>query len=106
MHLILRSRTCLASVIVTGRGEGEAFEGQVAAMSQKAGTAIYSTHVRPFSIAGFETKNYLVYLVSDLDTIHNLAILEAMTPKLRDTLRKTENLTRCRGESNAKYSIC
>lgn len=86
IHVVAREGGNLISLLITKRDWGEAFEKDLRAVAAEAGTPVYSSVVPRFSIAGFETPQYLVYLVSDLNQGANLSILESMTQTLRTAL--------------------
>lgn len=86
IHVVARRKSELISLLITQRSGGEAFESDLRAVASEAGTPVYSSGIKRFSIAGFETSRYLVYLVSDLSQTENATVFEAMTPALRTDL--------------------
>ena len=76
IHVVAKHGGDLISLLITRRAEGEAFDG----------VSVYSSGVSRFSIAGFETPEHLIYLVSDLDQGGNAAVFEAMTGSLRTVI--------------------
>jgi Putative zinc-finger len=73
IHVVAKQGDDLISLLITRRTDGEAFDG----------ASVYSSGVSRFSIAGFETPEHLIYLVSDLNRSANAAMFEAMTGSLR-----------------------
>jgi len=73
VHVVAKRGSDLISLLITRRADGEAFDG----------TSVYSSGVSRFSIAGFETPEHLIYLVSDLDQGANAAVFETMTASLK-----------------------
>lgn len=76
-HVIARHGVSLISLLVTRPRQGEGFKGT--SMDSAGGD-------RGFSVAGFETSGYLVYVVSDLNQLPNYSTLDAMAPALRTAL--------------------
>ena len=79
IHLVARDGRNMISLVIAKRGEGEAFE-----------TPFYSTSVRQYSVAGFETPEHLVYLVSDMNQNQNLQLMQAMTARIRQVLTEPQ----------------
>jgi hypothetical protein len=86
VHLIARGGDRLISLVITKRGESEAFERDLRAVASGSDLSVYSSDARPYNIAGFATTGFLVYLVSDLGEKPNLATLEALAPAVRRVL--------------------
>ncbi|MGD1072110.1 MAG: hypothetical protein ABSB15_18430 [Bryobacteraceae bacterium] len=84
IHVIARHGSSLISLLLTKKTAGEAFEANLRAV--EAGTALYTSQVQRFNIAGFQTSDYLVYLVSDMDQDGTLAALTAMAPQVQTVL--------------------
>jgi hypothetical protein len=55
-----------------------------------AGEQLYSVSAAQYSIAGFETRDHFVYLVSDMDSGQNLTRLQRLLPDLSSTVRALE----------------
>jgi len=90
VHLVATDGQHLMSLILAQREDGEAFEAELREVARESGAPLYSTGVRDYSIAGFETEKHLVYLVSDTDQTRNLRTLQAMTAPVREVLRRSE----------------
>ena len=86
VHLVARGGDHLISLVIAKRGEGEAFEGDLKAVVNGAEGALYSAGEREYAIAGFETRQHLVYLISDLDQTRNLHMLTAMSTRLHQII--------------------
>jgi hypothetical protein len=87
VHVVARSGSSVLSLVIAKRAAGEAFENDLRTIVSSAdGVPLYTSAVERFSLAGFETRDHLVYLISDLDQNQNLVTLEAMTPQLRSAL--------------------
>jgi hypothetical protein len=83
VHVVARGHNRLLSLIVTKRGEGEGFDNGPRTVASANGTPFYTATAGQFNLAGFETAQYLVYLISDFGGNSNLAMLQAMTPRLK-----------------------
>jgi anti-sigma factor (TIGR02949 family) len=85
-HLIARGDDHLMSLLITRRDTGDAFEKDLKSVADEVNTPIFAAQSDAYSVAAFETPEYLVYLVSDFDAAENLKAMEAMTPSLRAAL--------------------
>lgn len=79
VHLIVTSGNKLLSVILTRKRPGE---------SMNAGIA--QGGVDRFQVVGFESRDYLIYAVSDLDTQQSLQLAANMAPAVRAYLAARE----------------
>ena len=79
IHVIARKDDRLISLLITRRKAGEAL-------------ASGSSEAPRFNIAEFQTSDYLVFLVSDMDPNQNRAALEAMSPQLQNCLQTAPQL--------------
>lgn len=89
VHLVLRSDSALLSIVIARKGEGEAFRADelVPALSD-AGISIYTSSVQRFQIAAFESRDRVVYVISDMTGPRNMEMMQAMAPALRIYLDK------------------
>ena len=92
MHLALRSDSKLLSLVIALKRDGESFtkENLLPALSE-SGIPMYRVGVQRFEIAGFESKNHLVYVVSDLPQQRNMEIMTALAPAVTDLLNKLKS---------------
>ncbi len=74
-HFIVAGGGNIVSVIVTGKQPGESLAG-----------GIHQTGVDRFQVVGFETHDYLAYVISDLDPLRNLQCAVNLAPTLREYL--------------------
>ena len=81
-HIILRGDAGLMSVVVTRKQPGEAFPRSLFGLHDGA--------IENLEVSGFETHDYLVYVVSGLDRKKNLEIAYALAPGMRDVLNRIE----------------
>ena len=89
VHLSMKSDSKLMSLVIARKGEGESFttENLIPALVQ-SGLPMYRTSVQRFQIASFETRENLVYLVSDLSEQQNMQMMLALAPRVRDFLER------------------
>ena len=80
VHFVFREGANLLSLVITRKRPGENF----------AGAGLYSAGVQSYRMTGFETGDYLVYLVSNLPGRENTGIATAMAPSLRRVLAHLE----------------
>jgi hypothetical protein len=89
-HLTATDGTGLVSLLVTDRKHGEAFENDLRPVDAAEGEALFTSSAQPFSVAGFETRDHLIYLVSDLSSRQNLALFDQIIPEVSRTIRTLE----------------
>jgi hypothetical protein len=91
VHLSLKDDSNMLSLVMTRKGEGESFktEDMLPALTQ-AGIPMYQSGVQRFQMTAFETKDYLVYFVSDLSKQQNTDLILALGPQVKDFLAKLE----------------
>lgn len=91
VHVTATNGSRLISLVISRKGTGESFaKGELAPVLQQSGIPVYQSGVQRFEIAGFETKDHLVYVVSDMGAQKNLELMIALTPGVSDVLRKLE----------------
>lgn len=96
IHLIMRNQSDEVSLVVT-RKNGEAFPAAgaatitaAAARDDAAGVPIYERSWQNAQVAGMETRDYLVFVVSNSTRDDNLQIASRLAPSVRDFLNKIE----------------
>jgi hypothetical protein len=91
VHLSLMSDSNLMSLVITRKGDGESFstEDMLPALVQ-AGIPMYQSSVQRFQMTAFETRDYLVYFISDLPKQQNTELMLALGPKVKDFLVSEE----------------
>lgn len=88
VHLILSNQQTLLSLVLTKK-HGEAFDqNNVGAIVQASGVTLHQMSAQNAAVAGFETRAYLAFVVSNLDQNHNLQIAAQLAPAVRDFLAK------------------
>ena len=91
VHLSLAGDGHLLSVVIAVKGEGESLRADsLAPMLVQSGLPIYQSNVQRFGIDAFETRDHLVYLVSDLPLEKNGAVLQALAPAVSNFLKGIE----------------
>jgi hypothetical protein len=88
VHLALKNDARLVSLVIARKGDGESFETEklVPALSQ-AGILYYGSGVQRFQIAALESRDYLVYLISDLPQQKNMEMMVALGLDVRNFLQ-------------------
>ena len=91
VHLSLMSDSNMLSLVITRKGDGESFstEDMLPALVQ-AGIPMYQSSVQRFQMTAFETRDYLVYFISDLPKQQNTQLMLALGPKVKDFLVSEE----------------
>jgi hypothetical protein len=56
----------------------------------QAGIPMYQSSVQRFQMTAFETRDYLVYFISDLPKQQNTELMLALGPKVKDFLGSEE----------------
>jgi anti-sigma factor (TIGR02949 family) len=88
VHLILKSPGTALSLVITGKN-GESFsEDKVEGIIESSGVPIHEAHLNGLEIAGFETQDYLAFVVSDLGYKENLQVASILAPSVRDFFSK------------------
>jgi hypothetical protein len=89
-HVTATDGRGLVSLLVTDRINGEALESKLRPVAANAGEALFTTSAQRFSVAGFETRNHLIYFVSDLNSGQNLTLFNQMVPEVSRAIRTLE----------------
>ncbi len=92
VHFIARGRGTILSVILTRR-EGESLSaGRFLAAGSSGGVDLYDTRLEGMSVVGFETRDYLGFVVSDLGQDEMVQIASPLAQPMRDALNaRTES---------------
>jgi len=89
-HVVARGDGHLMSLLITARDSGEELAGDLKAVATHVDTDFFASAAQSgaevFVVDAFETKGYLVFLVSDAPRTANLKALEAMAPQVRAAL--------------------
>lgn len=89
VHLIFSNDAHLLSLVIARKSEGESFaaQGFLPALVE-SGIPMYQAGVQRFAISAFETRDDLVYVISDLSPADNTQIMTAMAPAIKNLLEK------------------
>jgi hypothetical protein len=91
IHITMQSDSGLMSLVIARKGEGESLGASgMAWVLSESGIPMYTTGVQRFNIAAFETRDSLVYVISDLSAEKNLHMMLAMAPALKKFLQQHE----------------
>ncbi|MEW5975613.1 MAG: zf-HC2 domain-containing protein [Acidobacteriota bacterium] len=86
VHMILKGQGSTVSLIVT-RKQSESYPREVAArIMEAAGVRIYHDRLQEYEVAGFETHDFLAYVVSNLESAETLRIASQVARPMRDLL--------------------
>jgi len=88
VHVELIKGSVLVSLVITRRGEDESFkkDSLIPALIE-SGIDIYQNSAQRFEVSGFETRDYVVYIVSNLGRQDNLNMMKALAPSVASFLR-------------------
>ncbi len=87
IHLTFRNDRNLLSLIITPKQAGESPRAAgIGPALWRAGIPLYSGRVDQFQAAAFESRDFIVYTVSDLPQASNLGVLAAFAPSLEKLL--------------------
>ncbi len=75
VHFIVTRGDKLLSLVLTRKRPGESLSG-----------GVYQEGVDRFQVVGFESHDYLVYVISDLDAQQNLQLAASLAPAVREYL--------------------
>src|SRR5271165_2183613 len=91
VHLSLMDDSNMLSLVLTRKAEGESFstEDMLPALVQ-SGIPMYQAGVQRFQMTAFETRDYLVYFISDLGKQQNTDLMLALSLRVKDFLTKLE----------------
>lgn len=90
VHLILRSHETILSLAIVKKN-GESFPaGDVTNALEASGMRLYDSRVQNYEATGFESRDYLAFVVSNLSKEENLRIASNLAPGVRDFLVKLE----------------
>jgi len=91
VHLSLMNDSHLLSLAITRKGGGESFaiEGVLPGLID-SGIPMYQSDIQRFQISAFETRDYLVYFISDLAKDKSSEMMLALAPQVRDFLKHQE----------------
>ena len=90
VHLILKSHQTSLSLVITKKN-GETFEGsELPPVLKAAGVSLYSSRLESYEVAGFETREYLAFVVYNVAGGDNSQVAAVIAPGVRDYLAALE----------------
>ncbi len=91
VHMVLKSGSRLMSLVLAKKGDGESFRTEdLRPALAESGIPMYRSGVQHFQIGAFETRDYLVYVISDLSEQQNSEMMLALAPAVKAFLGKLE----------------
>jgi len=88
VHVTLRKGSALVSLVISRKGEGESFaKDQLVPALTESGLPVYQAAAQRFDVTGFETPDYLVYVVSNLGQQDNLRMMAELAPAVMEFLK-------------------
>jgi hypothetical protein len=85
VHLTLTNGSSLLSLVITRKQTGESMQA-LSVSDHVSGVAVYRATAQNYDVAGFETDQFLAYVVSDLGAQQNLQIAYALAPSVHQFL--------------------
>lgn len=91
VHLILKNQNIVLSLVLT-RKNGEAFSPAVLSdVLEAGGVRLRSNRLQDYEVRGFETRDYLAFVVSNLEKQESDFVASTLAPALRDYLANLES---------------
>jgi len=90
IHLILKNQETIISLAITKKN-GESFPADAVENALKAsGVSLYNSRIQNYEVTGFETRDHLAFVVSNLPKEENVRIASNLAPGVCDFLAKLE----------------
>jgi hypothetical protein len=89
VHLTMKNGTNLISLVITRKQQGESM-ATLAPVLRTSGVRVYQAAAQSYEIAGFETGQYLAFVVSDLNANNNLQVASNLAPSVHSFLAKLQ----------------
>jgi hypothetical protein len=92
IHLAVKDDSRLLSLVIARKTDGESFKTEelIPALTQ-SGISFYRAGVQRFQIASFESRDHLIYFVSDLPQKENMRMMLAVAPQIAEFLKQKES---------------
>jgi len=87
VHVTLTDGSNLMSIVIARKELGESLEG-LSPSIRASGVPVYQTVAERYEVAGFETSQYLAFVVSDLNAGNNLDMASHLAPAVHDFLAR------------------
>jgi hypothetical protein len=89
VHLTFRNDRHLLSLVIARKQTGESLSlANLLPETAESGIPMYTASARDFQVASFESREFLVYTVSDLTRPKNLDVLVSLAPTLQTFLNR------------------
>jgi hypothetical protein len=88
VHLVLKSGQTAMSLVITKKNDESFTASHMAAILQSAGVPLYDARLNNLEVVGFETPDYLAFVVSALSREENLQIAALLAPPVEAFLSK------------------
>jgi anti-sigma factor (TIGR02949 family) len=85
-HLLLERGRAAVSLVITRKGAEGFPEADLAATLRATGVPVHAAGIDGYQVAGFETRDFLGFVVSGLSREENLRVASIITPGMRDFL--------------------
>jgi anti-sigma factor (TIGR02949 family) len=105
VHFITRGQGTILSVILTERNGVNLPKGKLLKSTDSTGIGLYQGHLSGMEIAGFESTQYFVFVVSDLSQNQVLQLAKGLAPALDDTLRTAAHSKESSSVLDAPFQI-
>jgi len=91
IHLSLMDESNIMSLVIARKVNRESFRAEdlLPALSE-SGIPMYQAEAQRFEISAFESNNYLVYFISDLDKQRNTELMLALAPRVQGFLARLD----------------
>jgi hypothetical protein len=91
VHLTFKRGSSLMSLVITRRQAGESFQAdRLLPALLESDIPIYRASADRYQIAGFESRDHLVYVVSDMGSLDNLTLTAKLAAPVKDFLADLE----------------
>ena len=87
VHVTLTDGAHLMSLVIARKELGESLEG-LSPSIRASGVPVYQAVAERYEVAGFETPQYLAFVVSDLNAENNLHMAGNLAPSVHDFLAR------------------
>jgi Putative zinc-finger len=90
VHVTLSDGSKLISLVIARKEPGESME-TLSPTVRRSGVALYQAATDRYEVAGFEAKQYLAFVVSDLSSTNNLQLASNLAPAVQAFLNKAQS---------------
>lgn len=87
VHVALSDGSHLVSLVIARKEPGESLDALTPTV-HTSGVPVYQAAAGHYEIAGFETQNYLAFVVSDLNARDNLLVASTLAPGVQTFLNR------------------